>query len=117
MQVVNKNNKITLSTLSEMSQKMFKGLVKAVVDVEKEMMIVDAPMHADQEMVFLDEYESDQGNLWGINLHPAKYKTSAFIEYDSMINLRLGWGNNSRGIDDPLTKAKVEKIVLNLVIE
>lgn len=40
-------DKITISELSEMSNKMFGGLVKAVIDVETKEMIVDAAMHAD----------------------------------------------------------------------
>jgi len=34
-------DKITLDELKDMSQKMFSGLVKAVVDIEQEIMAVD----------------------------------------------------------------------------
>ena len=40
--------KITLDELNKMSQKMFNHLVKAVVDIEKEIIVVDADLHADQ---------------------------------------------------------------------
>ena len=55
-----------------MSEKMFNKLVKAVVDIHKEIMVVDSELHADQEILLLDQ-ESDQDNLWRINLYPDKY--------------------------------------------
>ena len=111
MQLVDKS--ITLDELKEMSQKMFSLLVKAVVDVEQEIMVVDAEVHADEEC-FLLEQGSDQGNLWGINLHPFKDESN-FIEFDSVINIRPSWGNRSRSVDDPLVQKKIVKIVNNLV--
>lgn len=56
--------KITISELKEMSEKMFGNLVKAVVDVEKETMAVDAELHADEEALMLKD-GSEQKNLWG----------------------------------------------------
>lgn len=41
---------ISVQELSKMSEKMFGGLVKAVVDIEKKIMVVDAEMHADEEL-------------------------------------------------------------------
>lgn len=47
MQII--RNKITISELSKMSEKMFeRKIVKAVVDVDKGIMAVDAEMHADE---------------------------------------------------------------------
>jgi len=47
-------DKITVEELKEMSKRMFGDLVKAVVDVEKEIMAVDAPLHVDQEQELLE---------------------------------------------------------------
>src|SRR5262245_39861906 len=99
MQLVDK--KITIPELQKMSEKMFSRMVKAVVDIEKGIMIVDAELHADQERVFLEEYDSKQEHLWGINLHPSKVYTKDWIEFDSMINIRPSWGNRTRSVDDP----------------
>jgi hypothetical protein len=85
---------------------MFESLVKAVVDIEKQIMIVDAEMHADQEEVLLEQ-RSDQYNLWGINLHPDFFGTDEFIEFDSMINIRSSQGNRSRGIEKMLQLKKL----------
>ncbi len=111
MQIV--RERISRKELEKMSEKMFGGLVKAVVDIENEIMIVDAPLHTDQELVLL-EGGSQQANLWGINLHP-KISDDNWIEFDSMINLRPSWGNASRGVDDPKIQEVIKKIVNRLV--
>lgn len=105
---------ISITELEKMSEKMFGKLVKAVVDIDKEIMAVDAELHADQEECLL-ELGSEQKNLWGINLHPNKINTDNWIEFDSMINLRPSYGNRSRSIDDPKIRAVIEKIVTKLV--
>lgn len=96
-----------------MSQKMFEGLVKAVVDVKKEIMVVDADLHADEEK-FLLEDGSKQENLWGINLYP-NLDGEDFIEFDSMINLRPYQNNRSRGVEDPKIQKRIISIVNKLV--
>lgn len=105
---------ISLDELKKMSENMYGRLVKAVVDVEKEIMVVDAPLHADQEFFLLEELESKQENLWGINIIPDKFGGEGFIVFDSMINHRFG--NRSRGIDDPKVQELVKKIVHRLVV-
>lgn len=113
MELVDKH--ISLERLTEMSGKMFHKLVKAVVDIEKGVMVVDAGMHCDQERYMLEELECEQKNLWGINLHPSKFGTDEFVEFDSMINLRPAEGNVSRGVDSPLVQKLILKIVAKLV--
>jgi len=107
-------NKIKISELEEMTKNMFGNLVKAVVDINKNIMAVDAPMHADQEAELL-KAGSKQENLWGINLYPEKYNSDDFIEFDSMINLRPNQNNRSRGVDDPKIQEKIIQIVNKLV--
>jgi len=106
-------DKVTLSELKEMAQKMFGNIVKAVVDTEKEIIAVDAPMHADQEAELINK-GSRQENLWGINLYPGK-SGSDFIEFDSIINLKPNQNNRTRGIDDLKIREKIIKIVEKLV--
>lgn len=111
MKLVNKS--ITIDELRKMSSRSFGGLVKAVVDIEKGVMVVDAEMHADQEQ-FLLEHGSKQDNLWGINLYPSE-KGDSFIEFDSMINIRPRINNFSRGVDDKKIRTKIISIVKKLV--
>lgn len=107
---------ITNDELKQMSTKMFDGLVKAVVDIEKEVMVVDAEMHADQEELLLAE-GSIHSNLWGINFYPAEVGTENWLEFDSMINLRPSQNNRTRGIDDEKVRLKVKEIVEKLVVK
>lgn len=101
---------ISLEELKKMAEIMFGSLVKAVVDIEQEIMVIDAVLHADQEEYLLEQ-GSLQNNLWGINLHPDAFGTDKFIEFDSMINLRPGSGNKSRGVDDPQIQKRIRTIV------
>lgn len=104
---------ITFEELKKISTTMFGGLVKAVVDIEKEIMVVDAGMHADEEK-YLMENGSKQDDIWGINLYPEQ-KDNNFIEFDSMINVRPRLNNFSRGIEDEKLKEKIITIVNKLI--
>jgi len=99
--------------LELIAEKMFGDLVKAVVDIDKETIVMDVELHADEEKELL-VMGSKQENLWGINLYPEETGDD-FIEFDSMINLRPSRGNKSRGVDDKLTRAKIVNIVNSLV--
>ena len=104
---------IKLDELKEMAPKMFGNLVKAVVDIEKQIMAVDAEMHSDEEGMLL-ENGSKQSDLWGINLYPEK-TGEEFIEFDSMINLRPSQNNRSRGVENLEIREKIIKTVSKLI--
>jgi len=104
---------ISILQLEDMSKNMFDDLVKAVVDVEKKIMAVDAGMHVDEERLLL-ENGSRQQDLWGINIYPSR-DGEKMIEFDSMINLRPSQGNRSRGVDSPEIQDKIRKIVTKLI--
>lgn len=105
--------KISRSQLKEMAAA-FGNLVKAVVDVEKGIMVIGGELHADEEALLLEK-GSKQSNLWGINFYP-ELQGDEFIEFDSVINLRPMQGNRTRGIDDVRIKQKIKEIVNRLVI-
>ena len=84
--------------------------VKGVVDVEKELLAVDAEFHADLEQYLL-ENGSKQQNLWGINLYFEEDNPEDFLEFDSMINLRPSQNNRSRGVDSPELQKKIREVV------
>lgn len=106
---------ITLKELEQMAEQTFGDLIKAVVDVEKEIMAVDAELHADEE-AYLLEAGSKQEDLWGINIYP-ELDLDEMIEFDSLINLRPSQGNRSRGVDDPKLQRKIREIVNKLVVK
>lgn len=100
---------ISLIELKEIANHLFGNLVKAVVDVKKEIIAIDAELHADEEALLIQN-GSRQENLWGINLYP-DLTGDDFIEFDSMINLRPSAGNNTRGVDNPKIRERIAKIV------
>lgn len=105
--------KISVAKLKEMANRMFGNLVKAVVDVEREIMAIDGELHADEQALLL-ENDSKQENLWGINIYPDKAGED-FIEFDSVINIRPSQQNRSRGVDNLEIKEKILKIVNKLI--
>jgi len=107
-------DKINLVDLKQMAEKMFGNLVKAVVDLEKGILAMDAEMHADLEKELI-ENGSAQENLWGINLYPEFFGAENFVEFDSMINIRPWQNNRSRGVEDKNTQSKILEIVNKLV--
>ena len=107
-------NSISINELKAMSGKMFGKLVKAVVDIELQIMAIDAELHVDLESILLDS-ESEQSNLWGINIHPDYSSNQEFVEFDSMINIRPAIGNRSRYVENPQVREKIISIVANLV--
>jgi hypothetical protein len=111
MEIIDKN--ISLEELKQMAEKMFGNLIKAVVDVEKEIMAVNGELHADEEALLLQN-GSKQENLWGINIYP-DMQGDDFIEFDSMINLRPSQGNRSRGVDSEEVRKKIIEVVNKLI--
>jgi len=107
-------DKISNEELKVMSEKMFDGLVKAVVDIEKGIMVVDAEMHADQED-FLLQQGSEQKNLWGINFYPGEVGSDNWLEFDSMINLRPSQNNRSRSVESSEIRERIISVVEKLV--
>jgi hypothetical protein len=105
---------ISVSELQTLSDKMYGNIVKAVADIDKKLMVVDAEMHVDEEEYLL-EHGSLQNNLWGINLHPANYGTEDFIEFDSMINIRPRQQNMSRNVEDPAIQNQIKDLVHGIV--
>ena len=104
---------ISLAELREMSAARFGDLVKAVVDLERRVMVVDAEMHSDEEAELLSD-GSRQQDLWGINLYP-DLPEADWLEFDSMINLRPSFGNRSRSVDDPAVRERISEIVRSLI--
>ena len=106
MQILKKS--VTIDELRKMAADTFGDLVKAVVDVDRQMVAVDAELHSDLEALLL-EGGSRQKDLWGVNFYPG-IEGDDFIEFDSMINMRPSQANASRGVDDAATRKKIIEI-------
>lgn len=107
MKIISKD--LTLKELNEMAGATFGDLVKAVVDVDRGLVAIDAELHSDLEALLLAD-GSKQKNLWGINLYP-DMKGNDFIEFDSVINIRPSQGNMSRGVENDQIRSKIVEIV------
>ena len=107
------SNAISLEQVRQLARGRFGDMVKAVVDLRRELMLLDADLHADQEAELLAG-GSAQEDLWGINLYPGLPEPD-WLEFDSMINLRPSFGNRSRGVDDPGTRNRIGALVKRLV--
>lgn len=107
-------NKISKSELKEIARNIFGDFVKAVVDLEKGILAVDAELHADLEALLL-EHGSSQENLWGVNLYPEMADPN-FVEFDSMINIRPKQNNRSRSVENPEIREKILAVVNRLVV-
>lgn len=114
MRTVTLREQISLDELRELAAGRLGDLVKAVVDLERQMMLVGAELHADEEADLLAS-GSVQRDLWGINLYP-DLPAEEWIEFHSMGNLRPASGNRTRGVDDPATRERIIALVRHLVI-
>ncbi len=101
------------AAVKALAGRQFGDFIKAVVDCARGYMAIGAELHSDEESVLLAD-GSVQSDLWGINLYP-DIPGDDWVEFDSLINLRPGAGNVSRGVDDPATRKAVLRVVRALV--
>ena len=107
---------ISLAELTDMSQKMFGGLVKAVVDIEQGIMAVDSALHGDLEGLLLEK-GSQQRSLWAINILTQRAANQELIEFDSVLNIRPADGNSSWRIENLDIRQKITLVVDQLVTQ
>ncbi|MBI4281565.1 hypothetical protein HY625_01950 [Candidatus Uhrbacteria bacterium] len=105
---------MTHADVQRAAEQSFGDFTKAVVDIERNVMAMGVELHADAEAVLLQD-GSERKNLWGINLYPSR-TDDAWIQFDSMINIRPSQGNHSRNVEDPATQEKIRQVVKKLVI-
>ena len=105
---------VRLDELERMAAAMFGTMVKAVVDIDRELLAVDGELHSDLEALLI-ESGSKQQSLWGINLYP-EITGDDFVEFDSMINMRPSQGNRSRGVESAQLRKTIIEIVSKKVV-
>ena len=104
---------ISAQRLSEIAERRFGDMVKAVVDTERRVVALGGELHSDEELALIEQ-GSEQVNLWGINIHPDKPR-SEWVEFDSLINIRPRLGNRSRSVEDAAIRILICEIVDSLV--
>lgn len=105
---------LPVQVLKKMAEGQFTDMIKAVVDIEKEIIAVGGSLHADEEKELLSD-GSIQQNLWGYNIY-FEVEEQDRIEFDSMINIRPTQGNKSRDIEDLTIREKIIAITNRLII-
>jgi uncharacterized protein DUF5674 len=105
--------RISLAEVSEIASLRFGDMVKAAVDVAREIMALGGELHSDEEALLLED-GSAQRDIWGINLYPDE-TGDVWLEFDSMINVRPMQGNRSRSVEDPVLQLRIRTIVASLI--
>ncbi len=106
---------ISLSMIKKMAKQWFGDFVKAVVDLQHNIIAINSELHADAESILLQHW-SKQENIWWINLYPEEYNNQDRIEFDSLINIRPSANNRSRWVEDKNIQKQIQEIV-NLLIK
>lgn len=106
-------DKISKEELAEIGKEFFDDMVKAVVDVEKEIIAVGGELHSEVAGILIKN-NSQSKNLWGINIYFNKPKEE-WIEFNSLINIKPALGNHSWGVESQEIREKIKKIVDKLV--
>lgn len=114
MEIKTIRNTVSRTKLKKIAENQFGDFVKAVVDVEKEILAIGGELHADGETLLIEQ-GSQSKNLWGINLYP-KRADDELVEFDSMINIKPAVGNRSRGVEDIAVREKILMIVNQRII-
>ncbi len=105
---------ISFDKFKEIMDLMFWELVKAVVDINKWIMVINWALHSDEEKELLVLW-SKQQDLRGINIYPDDFWNEDFIEFDSMINIRPNHDNRSRWVENEEIQKKIVEIVSLLI--
>src|SRR3989344_2028165 len=107
---------ISIAELKEIAKEEFGDVVKAVVDIEQEIMAVGGELHADEEVLLMDQEDSKRENTLGINIYPNRPKEN-WVEFDSMVNLKPASGNRSRDVENSEIKGRICEIVRKLILD
>jgi len=112
MQTTIIQSRISIHELSKLAEHSYGDMIKAVVDIEKEIMAVGGTMHVDM-IPLLKARGSIGKDLWGIKLYPGMPSMDKLIEFESLINVKEG--NPDENIKASEVKQKIIKIVEKLI--
>ncbi len=91
-------------------------MIKAVADLDKDLLAVNAPMHADLEELLLTN-GSKQDSLYGFNV----YYDDKEIEYDPLINPPRnrddGFPRGGRDVSSPEKRERIREIVDKWILD
>ena len=106
------DKEINIDQLSTLEDKLYFNddeMIKAVADIDKGILALNAELHSDLEQLLL-ENGSNQKSLYGFNIY-----FDGEIEYDSMINpprnREAGFPRVGRDVADPVAREKIRELV------
>lgn len=99
--------------LTALAAEQFGDMIKATVDVGRELVALGGELHSDEEAILLDD-GSSQADVWGVNLYPAE-AGDEWVEFDSMINLRPSQGNRSRNVESEAVRDRIRAVLLQWI--
>ncbi len=105
--------RISRSELKKKYTNCFGTVTKAVVDLERRIIAVDAELHSELETILIEDGSKPE-SLWGVNIYPSE-KHSQFIEFIALINIRPSQDNYSMEIQDSSIRKRIEEIIFNLI--
>ena len=106
---------ISRKELAVIAENTFGDMIKAVADVKRGLLAIDADLHADLERLLLENGSAGE-DLWGFNLW-VEEDGDGFIEFDSLINIRSWQGNPSRDVLNPDIRKAIKDIVSQHIAE
>ncbi len=95
----------------EKAKEEFGNYIKAVVDIEKKIVVIGGRFHADAEKILIEK-GSVQQNLWGGGIDPVTGK----IDFQAIINIRPKQNNDSMEILDQNIRKTFESTVKRFLI-
>lgn len=106
--------KYTISELCEINS-FINGFVKGVVDLDKELVALDADMHYELQDYLKEQRGSKESDMWGFNLWLENQSMNEILEFDSFINIHNnqihGFPRGGMGILDSDILQKATEVI------
>ncbi len=114
MKIIIVKNSISLTEVKNLAEESYGDMVKAVIDLNLEVLAIGGEMHADAEQLLL-ENGSRQDDLWGFNIYPND-TGDKMLEYVSFINIRPKLNNRSQEIASAEIKDRIKSLVDKIIV-
>ena len=105
---------ITRDEAREIGKSWYQELVKGVVDIEQGVLALGDEYHMDANVILVGN-GSAQDKDWGFNIYPDQ-SGDDFIEYISLINIRLAIGNRGMLVEDEGIRNAMRAIIERLIV-
>ena len=106
--------KITKQELIDMAKENYGDMIKAVVDIKKEIIAIGGEFHSDASVILVEQEGSNQEDVWGVNIYPEKEKNER-LEFNSLVNIKPLKNNRDAEIESEEIKDKIKNIADRLI--